>query len=93
MGSCGQPHPRRPKPLDKAIRTAIQGLGLHRVGLGRAPPVSIPCAGPRWLRSRKGTGTPHAAQLLLGRTKMDSMVRCLAIDIVDDLTLSKGIDL
>jgi site-specific recombinase XerC len=41
----------------------------------------------------KKTGNLRAAQLLLGRTKMDSTVRYLGVDLDDALTLSEGIDL
>lgn len=41
----------------------------------------------------KTTRNLRAVQLLLGRTKMDSMVRYLGVDIKNALTLSKGIDL
>ncbi|GHG23546.1 hypothetical protein GCM10017322_21690 [Paracoccus aerius] len=41
----------------------------------------------------KKTGTLRAAQLLLGRTKMDSTVQDLSVDLGDALTLSEGIGL
>lgn len=41
----------------------------------------------------KKTGNLRAVQLLLGRTKMDSTVRYLSVDLEDALTLSEGIDL
>jgi hypothetical protein len=38
----------------------------------------------------KKTGNLRAVQLLLGRTKMDSTVRYLGVDIEDALSLSEG---
>lgn len=41
----------------------------------------------------KKTGNLRAVQLLLGRTKMDSTVRYLGVELEDALTQSEGIDL
>ena len=41
----------------------------------------------------KKTGNLRAVQLLLGRTKMDSTMRYLGVDLDDALSLSEGIDL
>jgi site-specific recombinase XerC len=40
----------------------------------------------------KKIGNLRAVQLLLGHTKMDSMVRYLGVDHADALTVSEGID-
>ena len=41
----------------------------------------------------KKTGNLRAAQFLLGRTKMDSTVRYLGVELEDTLTISKAVDL
>ncbi len=39
------------------------------------------------------TGNLRAVQLLLGHTKMDSMVRYLGVDLEDALTIAEGVEI
>jgi hypothetical protein len=41
----------------------------------------------------KKTGNPSAVQLLLGRTKLESTVRCLRIEVEDALSISEQVEL
>ena len=77
-----------PRQYARIVRGWIERAGLDNSALAR-----IKYAVPRRLRSLRKTSNLRAPQLLLGHTKIESIVRYLGIEVDDALTLSEQVEL
>lgn len=87
-----QPHSRQPASVHPTVCAHRSEL-VASVGLEPSAYGTHSMRRTRVAQIYKKTGNLRAVQLLLGHTKMDSIVCYVDVDIEDALSLSEGIDL